>query len=401
MRIACVGAGPAGLYFSILMKLRDAKNDITIFERNPAGITHGWGVVFWEDMLSNLSRNDPQSAREIVEHSFRWPGQIVDVKGKQRAHRDGSGYGICRRQLLAILTRRAMELGVEIRFEHEISHVRQLPHADLIVAADGAGSQLRRHHADQFRTHVSVGRNKYAWLGTTQVFPNFTFGFVPTRAGWIWFHAYAFKNDKSTFIVECAPETWSGLGFDKLPTVDSLGLLEQIFEQHLDGHRLITHASEGKSLPWLNFRTLDNETWCTGNLVLIGDAAHTTHFSIGSGTRLAIDDAIALANALGDQDEVQTAVKVYESERQRALMLPKRQARFSAQWFESLPRYIDLSIPKFLMLMLNRRSRLIPYMPPTVYFQLRTALHQAPVLRKLYRAAANMVGSLYGLRSQQ
>ncbi|MBM6584341.1 FAD-dependent monooxygenase [Microvirga sp. BT689] len=394
MKVACVGAGPAGLYFAILMKLSNAKNDITVFERNPAGTTHGWGVVFWDDLLNNLSRNDPQSAREIIEHSFRWPGQVVDMKGKQRVHQDSSGYAICRRELLAILTNRAIELGVEIQFKHEIAQVEQLPHADLIVAADGVGSQLRRLHADQFKTHISVGRNKYAWLGTTQVFSEFTFGFVPTKAGWIWFHAYAFKKDMSTFIVECAPETWTGLGFNKLNAVDSLRLLEDLFKQHLDGHQLITHASESKSLPWLNFRNLDNETWCTDNLVLIGDAAHTTHFTIGSGTRLAIEDAIALVNALGNQDEVKAAVKVYESERQRALMLPRRQARLSARWFESLTRYTDLDTPEFLMLMMNRRSPLIPYMPPRVYCQLHTALLRDSVFRKLYRGVAAVVGSL-------
>lgn len=391
MKIACVGAGPAGLYFAILMKLRDAKNDITIFERNPTGTTHGWGVVFWDDLLNSLNHADPQSAREIVEHSFRWPGQIVDVEGKQRVHQAGGGYGLCRRQLLAILTKRAMELGVEIQFEREILHIGQLPPADLIIAADGVGSQLRQHHADQFKTHVNAGSNKYVWLGTTQVFAQFTFGFVPTKAGWIWFHAYAFKDDMSTFIVECAPETWVGLGFDRMSVGDSLRLLEKIFERHLEGHQLITHANEGKSLPWLNFRNLVNEVWCTDNIVLVGDAAHTTHFTIGSGTRLAIEDAIALANALNDEDEVQTALKVYESERQRALTLPRQQARLSAQWFESLPRYIDLDTPDFFMLMLNRHSAVMPHMPPRVYCRLYKTLLQAPVLQKLYRSGVTII----------
>lgn len=400
MKIACVGAGPAGLYFAILMKLRDVKSDITIFERNPVGSTHGWGVVFWDDLLNSLSHNDPRSAHEIAEHSLRWIGQVVDVKGKQRVHKEGSGYSICRRKLLAILTKRAMELGVEIQFQREIAHVSQLPQVDLVVTADGVGSQLRRHHADQFKTQVDMGRNKYVWLGTTQVFGGFTFGFVPTEAGWIWFHAYAFKKDMSTFIVECAPETWTGLGFDKMNASDSLKLLERLFEQHLNGHQLITHTDEDKGLPWLNFRTTENEKWYTDNIVLVGDAAHTTHFTIGSGTRLAIEDAIALAEALNEQDDMQAALKVYESKQQRALTRPKQHAHLSAQWFENLPRYINFGAQEFLTLMLNRRSLLLPHLPPSLYLQIHAALLHAPALRGLYRRAASTVGSLSRLRSQ-
>nr|WP_210381385.1 FAD-dependent monooxygenase [Microvirga zambiensis] len=383
-----------------MMKLRDAENDITIFERNPSGTTHGWGVVFWDDLLNSLNSNDPQSAREIVEHSFYWTGQVVDVKGKQRVHNEGGGYGICRRQLMAILTKRATELGVRIQFEREIADINQLPHADLIVAAEGVGSQLRQRHADQFKMQVNVGRNKYVWLGTTQVFAAFTFGFVPTKAGWIWFHAYAYKKDMSTFIVECAPETWERLGFDTMNASDSLRLLEKLFEQHLDGHQLMTNTSKGNKLPWLSFRTLVNGTWHIDNIVLIGDAAHTTHFAIGSGTRLAIEDAIALTNAVGDQQDVHAALKVYEIERQRALTYPGREARLSAQWFESLPRYISFDAPEFFTLLLNRRSRLMPHLPPRLYYKLHTTLLRHPVLRGLCRWAAPILGSLYRLRLQ-
>jgi 2-polyprenyl-6-methoxyphenol hydroxylase-like FAD-dependent oxidoreductase len=379
------------------MKLRDPRNDITILERNPAGVTHGWGVVFWDDLLASLSDNDPQSAREIVEHSFRWTGQVVDVKGKQRVHHAGSGYGICRRQLLAILTKRAIELGVEIYHER---HVSQLPAADLIVAADGAGSWVRRQYADQFKTKVGVGRNKYIWLGTTKIFSAFTFGFVPTQAGWVWFHAYAFRTDASTFIVECTPETWAGLDLDKMNGADSLSCLEKIFEQHLGGHQLTTHSPTNKELPWLNFRTVTNQTWHIHNLVLVGDAAHTTHFTIGSGTHLAIEDAIALASALQEHGKVEAALSRYEDNRQRALALPRQEASLSAQWFENLSRYIDNDTPVLASLLLNRRSRLMPRMSPRLYCQLRMALGSAPVLMRVYSWVFARGRRLYTVRSQ-
>ena len=166
--------------------------------------------MFWDDLLTTLRSQDPQSAREIVEHSADWSFRLVDVKGRHRVRIEGGGYGIGRHKLLDILTERATELGVEVRFEHEIAHAGQLPHADLIVAAEGVGSRLRRQHADRFGSQVHVGRNKYVWLGTTQAFAAFTFSFVPTESGWIWFHAYPFGKDMSTVIVECAPETWLG-----------------------------------------------------------------------------------------------------------------------------------------------------------------------------------------------
>jgi 2-polyprenyl-6-methoxyphenol hydroxylase-like FAD-dependent oxidoreductase len=400
LKIACVGAGPAGLYFAIMMKLRDAKNDITVFERYTIGTTHGWGVVFWDDLLKDLSRNDPQSARDIADHSFRWTGQVVDIQGRPSARNESSGYGICRRQLIAILTKRAVELGIDIEFEREITDIGQLPHADLIVASEGVASQLRQCYADQFKSNINIGRNKYVWLGTDQVFSAFTFGFVPTQAGWIWFHAYAFKNDMSTFIVECAPETWTGLGFDRMNANESLDVLQKFFEKHLAGHRLISHARDGQILPWLNFRSLVNEKWYADNIVLIGDAAHTTHFAIGSGTRLAIEDAIVLANTLDTRRDTHAALKDYENKRQRALIRPRRQARHSAQWFEHLPRYIDFDTPDFFTLLQSRRSPLMPHMPPAIYCRLRTILLQTPGLRKLYRWAALAVMNLYRLRTQ-
>jgi len=397
MKVACIGAGPAGLYFSILMKLRDADTQVTVFERNPEGVTHGWGVVFWDDLVADLSANDPQTAKAIVDASFCWTDQVVEVKGGRPAHGGGTGYGICRRTLLDILGRRAAELGVTIRFEREIACPSQLPEADVIVAADGVGSHLRRRHEEEFETRIEPGRNKYVWLATPRVFEAFTFGLVPTPAGWIWFHAYGYSRTMSTFIVECSPQTWKGLGFDTLSADQSLRQLERLFRDHLDGHRLLSHAGGRGSLPWLNFRNLTNGKWHTGNVVLLGDAAHTTHFSIGSGTRLAMQDAIALADNLHRHQDIQAALAAYEGERQFAMLRPQREARLSAAWFENIPRYATLDGQQLFALLLDRRSRLIPLIPPRLYYALYKA-KRIPPIKALYRWAAMGVEHLSGLQ---
>ena len=371
MKISCVGAGPAGLYFAIVMKRRNPDHEIVIHERNPAGTTHGWGVVFWDDLLATLRFNDPDSAQAIADQAVPWSGQVIDVEGQPPIHDPGGGYGICRHRLLQILVERAIALGVDVRFESEIRELGQVADADLIVAADGVASQMRRHRADRFRPQIEAGRNKYIWLATTRPFPSFTFGFVPTSAGWIWFHAYSFKEGASTFIVECAPETWSGLGLGMMLADAELRALEGIFAQHLDGHELIRRDGHGDRLPWLSFRTLVNRRWHADNVVLIGDAAHTTHFTIGSGTRLAIDDAIALASALSEHDSLPRALYAFNHRRRRALARLQRDARLSAEWFENLPRYIRYNAPTFFTLLLARRSRLLKRMPARTYLYLR------------------------------
>ena len=315
MRIACVGGGPAGLYLAILMKAHDPEHEITVFERNPPGVTHGWGVVFWDDLVEQLEARDPATAREIRTSSFRWNGQLLAVEDKAPEHVGGHGYGIGRQRLLDILVDRATSFGARVEFEHEIENARELRDPDLIVACDGVNSRLRDLYRERFQTNVAVGRNKYIWLGTSRVFDAFTFAFVHTDAGWIWCHAYGFDGTTSTFIAECSPETWSGLGFDRLSEDDSIRLLEQLFERPLQGHPL---KSNGRA-SWLNFRTVTNATWHADNIVLMGDAAHTTHFTIGSGTRLALLDAISLADCLVEEASVAGALDQYEQKRQSAL----------------------------------------------------------------------------------
>jgi 2-polyprenyl-6-methoxyphenol hydroxylase-like FAD-dependent oxidoreductase len=396
MRIACVGGGPAGLYLAILMKARDRTHEITVFERNPPGVTYGWGVVFWDDLLEQLRASDPATASDIGANAFRWNGQRLAVEDREPVHVDGRGYGIGRQQLLEILVKRARGLGVRVEFESEIESTDDLRHADLIVACDGVNSRLRELHPGHFRTEVFVGRNPYIWLGTNRVYDAFTFAFVHTDAGWIWSHAYGFDGRTSTFIVECAPGTWAGLGFDKLEEPERIQLLETLFERHLEGHAL---KSKGGA-PWLKFRTVTNEKWHAGNIVLMGDAAHTTHFTIGSGTRLALEDAISLARRLEEDRSVATALDRYEKDRRAALVRTQTEARLSARWFENVPRYIDLEPEQVLALLLERRSPLLPRIPARTYYHLYRATQRYTALRKLRKWVAPTVKGLYNRASR-
>jgi 2-polyprenyl-6-methoxyphenol hydroxylase-like FAD-dependent oxidoreductase len=398
MRIVCVGAGPAGLYFSILMKARDQDHEVTVLERNPAGVTYGWGVVFWEDLVEQLRASDPTTARKIGAAAFRWNGERLAVEGRGTAQTEGHGYGIGRQRLLQLLLERALSLGVRVEFGHEVESLAELPDADLVVACDGVSSRIRQLWREPFGTHVRLGRNRYIWLGTSKVFDVFTFGFVETPAGWIWCHAYGFDDAMSTFIVECSPETWAGLEFDQLSEVDALSHLERLFESHLEGHPLRSKVQADGAAHWLNFRTLVNERWHHDNVVLMGDAAHTTHFTIGSGTKLALEDAIALASRLDDGTELQTALAAYGEERRTALRPAQTSARFSAEWFENVSRYAELDPDRFFALLHERRSPLLPRIPPPVYYRLHRATHEVPALRKLRKWVAPRIKALYGPR---
>jgi 2-polyprenyl-6-methoxyphenol hydroxylase-like FAD-dependent oxidoreductase len=377
------------------MKERDQANEITVLERNAAGVTYGWGVVFWDDLLDRLFATDPPTAREISASAFRWSGELLAVQGRDPVHVEGHGYGIGRQRLLDLLLVRVRALGVDLQFQCNVDHPSQLPDADLIVACDGAGSRLRQLHGDHFETDVHLGRNKYVWLGTSKVFDAFTFGFVETPAGWIWCHAYGFDENTSTFIVECAPETWTGLGFDELGHDDTLRRLEHLFGSQLEGHPLRSNVQANGGAAWVNFRTLTNEKWHHENIVLMGDAAHTTHFTIGSGTKLALEDAIGLAAKLHESSDLEQALEAYSQERQDALRPTQTDARFSAEWFESVPRYAVLDPPRFFALLHERRSPLLPRIPPRAYYRLHQAT-RIPLFRQLRKWAAPKIKALYG-----
>ncbi|MBV9026285.1 MAG: FAD-dependent monooxygenase [Streptomycetaceae bacterium] len=338
MRIVCVGGGPAGLYFAISAKLRDAGHQITVLERDPPQATYGWGVVYWDDLLDVLYRNDPKSAREITACSMIWQDQEIRLHNARReetAYFSGYGYSMARAALLEILARRASQLDIDLRYGCQVDDLSRLPEADLLVAADGANSRIRERDRDLFGTHVELGRNLYIWLGTNKVFTSFVFSFERTSAGWIWFHAYPSVSGISTCIVECSPETWQGLGLDTLGDDGGLRLLEGIFQGALDGHHLISR-SRGAPASWQHFAHVSNATWYHGSTVLAGDAAHTTHFTLGSGTRLAMIDAIVLAHSLTEYLDLPSALREYDRHRRAELHPQQAAARTSMAWFEHL-----------------------------------------------------------------
>ncbi|MFC7816595.1 MULTISPECIES: FAD-dependent monooxygenase [unclassified Streptomyces] len=384
VKVACVGGGPAGLYLSILLKLQDPSHDITVHERSPEGSTYGWGVTYWRGLLDRLHEHDPESARAVEEHSACWRDGVAHVGDRTARHRGDEGFGIGRHRLLEILAARARSLGVRLEHEHEVGADR-LPGADLVVAADGVGSAVRTRHAGHFGTEVRAGRNHYIWLGTTKVFDAFTFAFTDTPHGWIWAYGYGYGPEGSTCVVECAPETWTGLGLDRADEAEGLVLLEKLFADVLDGHPLTGRASSGSGASWLTFRTLTNRTWSRGNLVLVGDAAHTTHYSIGAGTTLALEDAMALARALREPAPLPDALARYERERKAALLPVQSAARYSARWYENLPRYIGLPPQEMFALLGQRHSPLLPYVPPRLYHRIDRAAGHSRALRRLKR----------------
>jgi anthraniloyl-CoA monooxygenase len=389
MKIVCIGGGPAGLYFAISAKLRDAGHDITVIERDPPGATYGWGVVYWDDLLDILFRNDRDSARTIRSESVLWQEQRVILRSEQTGYLPGYGYSVGRATLLNVLGKRASELGIEIQYRHEVDDPSTLPDADLVVVCDGANSRARQHHNDHFGSRVDIGGNPYIWLGTDKAFDSFTFTFEQTSAGWIWFHAYPSSSGISTCIVECTQQTWLTLGFDSLSSEDSAGLLEKIFEHALDGHALISQ-SRGEPARWQRFAHITNKTWCHDNLVLIGDAAHTTHFTLGSGTRLAMIDAVMLAQSLYEHQDPATAAQDYDQRGRAALRPIQAGARSSMAWFERADRYLDRDAVAFAYAMSARHGAQPPWRYQmhlaTQIPAVRTAMRGVDTARRWYLA---------------
>lgn len=382
MRIVCVGGGPAGLYFSITMKRRHPDYDISVLEREAPGATYGWGVTYWGSLLARLHQNDPQTAEAIGRNSVRWEQGVAHIRGGTITHGSDEAFGIGRHRLLEILSRRATELGVEINHEYGVESLDHIPPADLVVASDGVNSRVRQLHTDRFGPTLTEGRNKYIWLGTSKIFDSFTFAFVETAHGWIWFYGYGFSGELSTCVVECPPETWTGLGLDRLGEEAGRALLERLFAGQLDGHPLITRTN-GTGSQWLSFRTLTNRNWHHGNMVLVGDAAHTTHYSIGAGTTLALEDAIGLADALRRHPELKAALAAYERERRFAILPTQSAARYSAHWYENIHRYVHLTPEQFFGLLGQRHSPLLPHVSPRLYYWVNQAAEDVTVLRGL------------------
>ena len=361
MRVACIGGGPAGLYFAISMKLRDPAHEVTVIERNKGDDTFGWGVVLSDDALENLTTNDPKSA-EAIRANFAYWDDIAVVHDGVRTVSGGHGFaGIGRKKMLLLLQDRARELGVDLQYETEARPIAEYQaEYDLVVACDGLNSRVRSDMAEHFKPDVDVRECKFIWLGTHQKFDDaFTFIFEKTEHGWVWIHAYQFDEDTATVIVECSQETWDAFGFEHMSKEDNIATCERIFADHLGGHSLMSNADHLRgSAVWINFPRVLCEKWHHENVVLMGDAAATAHFSIGSGSRLAFDSAISLATFLHSEPTLEQAFVRYQDERRLDVLRLQSAARNSLEWFEQVERYLDMDPVQFNYSLLTRSQRI-------------------------------------------
>ncbi len=339
MNLVCIGGGPAGLYFGLLMKKADSGHRVRVIERNRPYDTFGWGVVFSDATLENLQRADEATHDEIRAGFAHWDDIEIHFKG-HTLRSGGHGFsGIGRKHLLNILQRRAEELGVELVFEREVADLGPYRDADLIVASDGINSRVRATNADRFQPDLDTRNCRFVWLGTTLPLDAFTFVFERTEHGWFTVHAYRFDENTSTWIVECREETWVAHGLDRADTQTTLRFCEDLFAPYLHGHALMSNSPHLRGRDWLNFTRVSNAHWTDGNIVLLGDAAHSAHFSVGSGTKLAMEDAIALQRALCEELSMTAALERYESERRIEVLRLQNAARNSTEWFENVARY--------------------------------------------------------------
>ena len=360
MKIVCLGGGPAGLYSAISIKLRDAAHDVIVFERNRPDDTFGWGVVFSNETFDNIAANDPASAQAIREHFAYWDDIAVHYRG-QRVVSTGHGFcGIARKALLLLLQERAKELGAKLCFQTEVTSARELAKEyDLVIAADGLNSKTRSEFAHAFKPAIELRKNKFVWLGTQQKFDDaFTFIFEETEHGWVWAHAYQFDSDTATFIVECSEATWRKFGFEGMSQEESCWTCERIFAKYLAGHPLMSNAAHLRGSAWLNFPRVLCETWSHENIVLMGDAAATAHFSVGSGTKLAMESAISMADYLAGEPSLPAAFAKYEAARRTEVLRLQSAARNSLEWFEDVERYLHLDPVQFNYSLLTRSQRI-------------------------------------------
>ena len=356
MRINIIGGGPAGLYLAILMKKADASHDITVYERNGPDDTFGWGVVFSGKTLANLREADTDSHGEITKSFQAWDNVDV-VHGPDKISIHGNSFsGIARIRLLKILQARAAQLGVPVHFYSEINDVEALrARADLLVAADGVNSTVRRHYESQFGPRLDVRPNRYIWYGTNQLFHGLTLTFRENDAGVFAAHSYKFNDTTSTFIVECDPLTWTNARFDQLDDEQTRAYLAGVFRPDLNDRPLLTNNSK-----WIQFLLVKNTRWFFDNAVMLGDALHTAHFSIGSGTKLALEDAIALARCLKEADSVRDALSEFETTRRPVIEDYQAAAFESMTWFENARDYMHMR-PVELAFSLMMRSGRVSY----------------------------------------
>ena len=357
-RIVCVGGGPAGLYAAILLRKALPSARVEVFERNRPDDTFGWGVVFSDQTMANFRAADPESHAAILANFHHWD-DIAIYFGGARLVSGGHGFcGIGRKRLLGLLQERARELGVQQVFQHEVEDESAFADADLIIAADGVNSRTRARHSGVFQPDIDVRKCRFIWLGTTRPFAEFTFAFEPTAHGWFQIHAYQFSAQLSTVIVETREETWRAHGLDGCTTEQSVAFCERLFARYLDGHRLQSNAGHLRGSAWLNFHRVRCQRWHHGKLVLIGDAAHTAHFSIGSGTKLAMEDAICLNQHVTSPGPLEAALEAYQRERHLEVLKLQSAARNRMEWFEHVARYVHLPPEQFAYSLLTGSQRI-------------------------------------------
>ncbi len=370
MRIVCLGGGPAGLYFSLLMKLQNPAHVVTVVERNRPFDTFGWGVVLSDQTLGNLRAADPVSAQLIGDAFNHWDDVEMFFKG--RSVRSG-GHGFCgigRKKLLNILQERCIELGVDLVFEADVQDDQALAlqyNADIVIACDGLNSRVRTRYESTYKPDVEMRDCRFVWLGTKKTFDAFTFAFEKTEHGWFAAHAYKFDADTSTFIVETPQAVWEAHGLDKMSQEDGIAFCERLFAKYLDGNPLMNNATHVRgSAIWIRFPRVVCERWVHHEqvggkdvpIVLMGDAAHTAHFSIGSGTKLALEDAIELARCFAKTSDVTEALQAYEAVRSVEVLKIQNAARNSTEWFENVERYSGLEADQFFYSMMTRSQRI-------------------------------------------
>jgi 2-polyprenyl-6-methoxyphenol hydroxylase-like FAD-dependent oxidoreductase len=353
LRVAVIGGGPGGLYFAYLWKKRHADAQVDLFEQNPAGATWGFGVVFSEQALDFLRADDPETVDAITPRMESWTNITLNLRGES-VEIDGVGFSsIGRLELLTLLQGRARAAGVTARYETMVQSVDQLRGYDLIIAADGLNSLVRRSFEKEFGASVTTSTNKFAWYGTAKPFATLSQTFVKTGLGSFNAHHYRYSPHMSTFLVECDAATWAAYGFADRTSEESQAICERVFADALGGQRLVSNKSVWRNFPWIW-----NERWSHGNMVLIGDALHSAHFSIGSGTRLAIEDAIALVKALEAEPEVPAALARYETERKPIVKKLVMAARTSADWYEKFPEHMKLGLMEFAYSYITRSGRI-------------------------------------------
>jgi anthraniloyl-CoA monooxygenase len=370
MNILCLGGGPAGLYFAALMKLQNPAHQITVVERNRPFDTFGWGVVLSDQTLDNLRSADPVSADIIGDAFNHWDDIEVFFKGRSVR---SSGHGFCgvgRKRLLNILQDRCLALGVALVFETDVEDDQALAlqyQADLVIASDGLNSRVRTRYADTFQPDIDLRACRFVWLGTHKTFDAFTFAFEQTEHGWFAAHAYQFDADTSTFIVETPEAVWKAHGLDEMTQAEGIAFCEKLFAKYLDGNALMNNATHVRgSAIWIRFPRVVCEHWVHTQdiagkqvpLVLMGDAAHTAHFSIGSGSKLALEDAIELSRCLAATDDTAQALQTYEAVRSVEVLKIQNAARNSTEWFEHVDRYSGMEAEQFFYSLLTRSQRI-------------------------------------------